>query len=100
MLARCRCGHGSDCHYASDDGIHECQDCECRSFHWDGGDKIPPDTIKRDWITGRPIKSEDAPAGHERVRGGDYWCNCDECNLKRKEIQDQFNEVFRRGRKG
>jgi len=58
LLARCLCGHGSDCHAASDDGIHECQDCDCRSFHWDGGNRIPPDKDKRDWITGRKLRSD------------------------------------------
>ena len=35
---------------------------------------------------------------HERVPDPDYWCGCEWCKRARFEIQQQFNEVFRRKR--
>jgi hypothetical protein len=51
LVAMCVFGHESNCHAASDMGIHECADCSCRSFQWDGGDRVPP-APNRDWISG------------------------------------------------
>jgi hypothetical protein len=33
---KCRCGHTSSAHEAYFEGMGECKDCSCASFHWDG----------------------------------------------------------------